>query len=371
MIRLIFSQMVLSIEAQYLLATHLTKISILLFYRRLSSGTFAAWFVWAIRAMIVVVTLSFVGLNVTLFNACKPFDAFWNQVDFGWAALNKYVCYDEGAGQYATIVSGAFQDLVVCLIPMVLIMKLPLPRRQKVALFGLFSLGLMYVLLECASMETNGCRTFSLAIFRSYYIFKVYYDSYDVTWWAGPAFLLAGIEASMGITCASMPALKFYFSAYFNETDSSRPFRGIGNWSIKMTNWTKSHRPSATSKDMTTTSVSSMWRNLSGDVSPDGERHASESKLGFAKDPEDSWPGDLELGGIAVTREVEVVASSLVFPQWPLPPARHPVGPYTAPFGGGGGRTGCRPESVLENETPSWLDDSSVHELEWMRSGGR
>jgi hypothetical protein len=93
--------------------------------------------------MIVVVVLSFVGLELTLFNACKPFNAFWNEVDFDWAALNKYTCYDEGAGQYATIVSGAFQDLIACLIPMVLIMKLPLPKRQKVALFGLFSLGLM------------------------------------------------------------------------------------------------------------------------------------------------------------------------------------------------------------------------------------
>ncbi len=93
--------------------------------------------------MIVVVALSFLSLELSLFSACKPFNAFWNEVDFGWAALNKYVCYDEGAAQYATIVSGAFQDLVACLIPMVLIMKLPLPRRQKVALFGLFSLGLM------------------------------------------------------------------------------------------------------------------------------------------------------------------------------------------------------------------------------------
>jgi hypothetical protein len=133
----------MALEAQYLLATHCTKISILLFYRRLSSGTFSAWFIWTIRAMIVVVVLSFLAQEVTLFNGCKPFHAFWDEVDFGWAALNKYVCYDEAAGQYATIVSGALQDLVVCLIPMVLIMKLPLPRRQKVALFLLFSLGLM------------------------------------------------------------------------------------------------------------------------------------------------------------------------------------------------------------------------------------
>jgi hypothetical protein len=136
-------QAVMAIEAQYILVTHLTKVSILLFYRRLSSGTFSAWFVWTIRAMIVVVILSFVSLELTLVNACKPFNAFWNEVDFGWEALHKYVCYDEGASQYATIVSGAFQDFVACLIPMILIMKLPLPRRQKVALFGLFSLGLM------------------------------------------------------------------------------------------------------------------------------------------------------------------------------------------------------------------------------------
>jgi hypothetical protein len=131
---------------QYVLVTHLTKISILLFYRRLSSGSFSPWFVWTLRAMIVMVILAFIGQEVTLLSACKPFNAFWDQVDFSWESMNKYVCYDEAAGQYATIVTGAFQDLVACFIPMILIMKLSLPRRQKIALFALFSLGLMYVL---------------------------------------------------------------------------------------------------------------------------------------------------------------------------------------------------------------------------------
>jgi hypothetical protein len=213
--------------------------------------------------------------------------------------------------------------------------------------------------------------TVSLALFRAYYIFKVYYDSYDVTYWAGPAFLLAGIESSMGVTCASMPALKFYFSGYFNETDSNRPFRGFGNWSIKMTNWTKSHRAPTTSKDMPTSTVSSMWRDLSRDVTPDGERYTSEPKLGLSKDPlEADWSSDLELGGISVTHEVEVVASSPVFPQWPLP-TRHPAGPYVAFSNGSDRQFGGRRESVQENDIPSWLDDSSVHELEWRRCVGR
>jgi hypothetical protein len=133
----------MAVEVQYIFVTHCTKISILLFYRRLSSGTFSAWFVWVIRAMIVVVILSFISLEATLLFGCRPFNAFWNQVDFGWEAFHKYVCYDEGVSQYATIISGAFQDFVACLVPMILIKKLPLPRRQKVALFGLFSLGLM------------------------------------------------------------------------------------------------------------------------------------------------------------------------------------------------------------------------------------
>jgi hypothetical protein len=93
--------------------------------------------------MIVIVVLSAIGQEITLLAGCKPFNAYWNQVDFAWAARNKYSCYDEGAGQYATIAVGAFHDLMVCVIPMAMIAKVPLPRRQKVALFVLFSLGLM------------------------------------------------------------------------------------------------------------------------------------------------------------------------------------------------------------------------------------
>jgi hypothetical protein len=222
------------------------------------------------------------------------------------------------------------------------------------------------VLRQYASTEIDQRRTVSLAVFRTYYIYKVYYASYDVTWWAGPAFLLAGTEASIGITCASMPALKYYFSAYFNETHSNLPFLGIGNWSIKMTNWTKSHHTPAASKDMTASSSSITWRDLSRDTTPDGE-----PKPGIAKDLVDCWSVDLELGGIEVTREVEVVASSPIFPNWPLPAARHPIGPYAAPLGAGGGGAGGSREDVLENEMPSWLDDSSVYELEWRRSDGR
>jgi hypothetical protein len=186
---------------------------------------------------------------------------------------------------------------------------------------------------------------------RTYYIYKIYYDSYDVSWWAGPAFLLAGIEAAMGVICASMPALKFYFSGYFNGPGSTKPFVGIGKWSIKITNRTTSYRPSDTGKDLTTSTMSNMWRDVAGDITPDGKRGMVETK--------GSWPKDLELGGIAVTREVEVVASSPTSPQWPLAP-RQLVGPYVAPFGGG--EMGARSE-LEQDETLSWLDDSSVHEL--------
>jgi hypothetical protein len=120
---------------------------------------------------------------------------------------------------------------------------------------------------------------------------------------------------------------------------------------------------------LTTSTFSSGWPYLSGEATPDGERYIGESKL--PRETVDHWPHDLELGGIAVTHEVEVVASSPVFPQWPLPVAGLSGGQSMASFGGGGGRIEEQEETRSRVETPSWLDDSSVHELEWRRSGAR
>jgi hypothetical protein len=55
---------------------------------------------------------------------------------------------------------------------------------------------------------------------RIYYVYIVFYRSYDVTWWAGPAYVTSAFESSLGIICACMPSLKFYFRKFFDSSSA-------------------------------------------------------------------------------------------------------------------------------------------------------
>jgi hypothetical protein len=126
-------------DFQYTVTTSLTKISILLFYRRLSSGTVTPTFHWMLRGAIAFIVLTF----------CRPLNAFWNQVDFEWNITHQpgrdYVCYNEPLHYFFNISITVLQDFMVTLMPMALFYKLKMPIRQKVALGVLFGVGILYV----------------------------------------------------------------------------------------------------------------------------------------------------------------------------------------------------------------------------------
>lgn len=50
---------------------------------------------------------------------------------------------------------------------------------------------------------------------RCYYSRYIYFNTYDVTWYAEYALLFTGIEANLAICCASAPALRLFFQNYF------------------------------------------------------------------------------------------------------------------------------------------------------------
>jgi hypothetical protein len=78
---------------------------------------------------------------------CRPLNAFWNQVDFAWAATHvegrDYVCFNEPADLLSASAISIVQDFIACFMPSVLFWKLQLPFRQKVALGALFSVGFL------------------------------------------------------------------------------------------------------------------------------------------------------------------------------------------------------------------------------------
>jgi len=107
-----------------------------------------------------------------------------------------YHCFNESADVLTFTGVSVVQDLLACFLPSVVLWKLSLPIRQKVALASLFLVG----------MVTCAC-----GIVRLYLIYQTYFQTYDVTWSAGTVFLWTALECTLGVIVASLPALRIYF----------------------------------------------------------------------------------------------------------------------------------------------------------------
>ena len=128
-----------------MVSTSTTKISILLFYRRLTSDTISMGFLRCVHAAIAFVVLYFVVFIIILMVNCRPFHAYWQQVDPHWSIINegKYRCIDEEKDLVAAAVVSVIQDFIACGMPSVLFWKLTMPKRQKIALAAIFGVGFL------------------------------------------------------------------------------------------------------------------------------------------------------------------------------------------------------------------------------------
>jgi hypothetical protein len=140
-----------------MVSTSTTKISILLFYRRLAEGSISTGFLYTVYAAIAYVVVYFVVFWINLFVGCRPFYAFWMQVDLVWNANNagKYHCFDELKNLIIAAAISVSQDFIACGLPMILFWKLKVPRRQKIALGAIFGVGFLYVVRSSPSSLTS------------------------------------------------------------------------------------------------------------------------------------------------------------------------------------------------------------------------
>ncbi|QDS69600.1 hypothetical protein FKW77_008617 [Venturia effusa] len=202
----------------YMTTTCITKVSILLFYRRLAAGTITPIFQGMIYASIAFVVAYFTAYFTKIFSLCTPFNAFWMQADYIWSTLhrNEFRCQDEAVPLVSNAAISAFQDVIACCLPMILLWKLQMPKRQKYALAVVFSVGIF--LCICA-------------VLRCIAIYRLYYITYDMTWDSQPAWLWTSIEAHLAVICASAPALRTFFKHALE--DSSYGLRRTGGKSSR------------------------------------------------------------------------------------------------------------------------------------------
>ncbi|KAI2630029.1 hypothetical protein GGS21DRAFT_211479 [Xylaria nigripes] len=163
-----------------------TKLSILLFYRRLfERGSKFFWMSLSFAAFFTVGYMFAIwGVAAGL---CHPTEYFWTQFlgQKGW-------CLDINSSFLSLTVLNLVADIFVLLVPIPEIFKLQMSTQKKIGV--------------CAVMALGGlvCVVSSVRIW-AFYKFTV---EVDVVWVQADVFLLSSVEPAFGIVSACLPSLR-------------------------------------------------------------------------------------------------------------------------------------------------------------------
>jgi hypothetical protein len=114
----------------YLSSLILTKISILLLYSRiLVQGTMRNLY----YATFAIVMISNIWVIISAFIQCIPLQAVWDRSVQGW-------CLGNSASEGNSILH-IITDFLIFLIPIPVVVRLKMGRKQKMGLLGVFLIG--------------------------------------------------------------------------------------------------------------------------------------------------------------------------------------------------------------------------------------
>lgn len=189
-------------NAAYAGTTTSIKLSLLFQYCRLFPKDLHPKMFRLCVALIAIVTTWGVSFLFLIIFACNPVDKSWHIAKEGTCIMfgdfhpkNAYAAY---ASQTS---SNMFLDTVILVVPIPLLYKLRVGKRQKIGLIGLFSAGTLVVV--CASL-------------RLYFVVKSRagtYPTVDPPWYAPPIILMSVLEVNLAILTASMPIFWPYLAS--------------------------------------------------------------------------------------------------------------------------------------------------------------
>ena len=186
----------------YVIGITLIKISVLLFYRRLSVK-FSKTFLIATWIGIIYNISYFLSFGLTLLLLCRPLHSYWDSFNPVWAATHHFHCASESAALPASSALSVVGDFYSTLLPLILVYHLKLPRRQKIALYALFALGFMAV---------------AAGVVRTILMYNLLNVNYDFTWELWITWICAVLELYLALFAASAPSLKPFFRRFFVDS---------------------------------------------------------------------------------------------------------------------------------------------------------
>lgn len=116
----------------YIIGGSFSKISLLIFYFRISPERWFAVSNWTTLLFIAGYTI---GIFFALIFACNPVRRSWD------VTVTEGDCINQASLYIATAVVNIVSDVVIFCLPLPIVVKLQVPRRQKIGLVLIFLLG--------------------------------------------------------------------------------------------------------------------------------------------------------------------------------------------------------------------------------------
>lgn len=134
-------------EVDFLITGCLVKVSVLLFYRRLVAGTCSKPWIYAVLAAIVFTILWTCGFVFALIFNCTPTEAYWRALDPTYTTPHH--CVNTTVNNLLSGVMAVISDLYAVVLPCMMMRSIQISRVQRLALYGIFSMGLVVVGASC------------------------------------------------------------------------------------------------------------------------------------------------------------------------------------------------------------------------------
>ncbi|KAF2845522.1 hypothetical protein T440DRAFT_407807 [Plenodomus tracheiphilus IPT5] len=181
-------QTALAIEIIYYLAINAIKVSILLFYLRIAA---VKRFDHLCKATICFLAVFCTVCIVCCLVQCVPLHKLWD-----FTGMVQGHCINTTALFYTTSSINIVVDIWILVLPITTLLKVQRPTREKLALVGIFSLGVFSCIASIVRLHS----------------IRIYTESKDPFLDSVPINLWSMVELNMGILCASIPSLKALFS---------------------------------------------------------------------------------------------------------------------------------------------------------------
>jgi len=176
-----------------------TKLSVLMFYKRIFQGPTFNRVIWTVIVIIILWTIAFFLVNLL---ECLPIPLNW--VGNGDLAGH---CINETSMYIGQAYSDVFTDILILSLPLPMIWKLHMATRRKVAISGIFLLGTLVVIAGIIKV----------VVFN--HVAKEFDgNNPDLTYILTPTFYWPMIESSLGVLGACLPTLRPIFQGWSPES---------------------------------------------------------------------------------------------------------------------------------------------------------